>query len=302
MLKKISKWTLASTLAFSFLSGTTVSGIGQAPISVEAATKLPDNHTIEQLKVDYDTKGIHVGERKGTLLIRVDQPKTEWNIEWVNWSIQKPTNVQSGLRFKNDMDSKLKNAPVYFSSDYSSKGEPYKVEKEEGLTRIGVLKFSDFTNSNYYAGLAVYLPQKYNSDGIYYFSMSGIREEGQVKAYFYPNIDLVEESIQLVKTGGTFPLLNKVMWGKTELWKGQLGKVTVKSPITVWKRENNGTYTKVRELTNGDEFRVYRYLNEGNGYYGVGAGMYVQREASKILYETPSKRNLRLIQIMYGEE
>ncbi|MEK5209637.1 hypothetical protein [Psychrobacillus sp. FSL H8-0510] len=302
MLKTVGKWTLASALAVSLLSGATVGEVGQAPISVKAKTNLPDNHTIEQLKVDYDTKGIHVGDRKGTLLIRVDQPKTEWNIEWVNWSIQKPTNVQSGLRLKNDMDSKLNRAPIMFLNNYIAKGEPDRWGKEAGAVRDGVLKFSDFTNANYYAGLAVYLPQKYNSDGIYYFSMSGIREEGQVKAYFYHNIDVVEESIQRVKTGGTFPLLNKVMWGKTELWKGQLGKVSIKSPVTLWKRESDGKYTKVRELSKGDEFRVYRYLNEGNGYYGVGAGMYVQREASKILYETPSKRNLRLIQIMYGEE
>ncbi|MGN7403642.1 hypothetical protein ACTHO0_27780 [Cytobacillus praedii] len=57
------------------------------PIQVEAVSKkiLPDNHAIEQLKVDHENRLIHVGDRKGTLLIRVEQPKNEWNIEWVNW-------------------------------------------------------------------------------------------------------------------------------------------------------------------------------------------------------------------------
>lgn len=40
--------------------------------SVEASKTLPDNHTIEQLKVEYfnNQYKIHVGDREGTLLIR----------------------------------------------------------------------------------------------------------------------------------------------------------------------------------------------------------------------------------------
>lgn len=302
MLKTVGKWTVVGAVALSILGGV-VEGVGQEPIQVEAATKnLPDNHLIEQLKFDFENKAIHVGERKGTLLIRVDPPKKEWNIEWVNWSIQKPKYVNASLLFNNDLASKQKQAPIIFTTDYILKGEPDKWSLEGGIVRQGMMKFSDFSNSNYYAALAVNLPKKYNSDGIYYFAMSGIREEGQVKAYFFHNVDIVEESMQRAKDGGTFPLMNKVMWGKTELWKGQLGKVTIKRPVELWKRDDNGKYSIVRELKKGDEFRVYRYLNEGNGYYGVGAGMYVKREATNVLYETPSKRNLRLIQIMYGEE
>lgn len=95
--------------------------------------------------------------------------------------------------------------------------------------------------------------------------------------------------------------MNKVMWGKTELWKGQLGKITVQKPTTLWKLLDNGTLEKVRELKLRDEYRVYRYLDK-EGIYGVGSGMYVKKNSSEILYETPSKRNLRLIRIMNGEE
>ncbi|MGB2871206.1 MAG: hypothetical protein WBC10_05010, partial [Psychrobacillus psychrotolerans] len=118
----------------------------------------------------------------------------------------------------------------------------------------------------------------------------------------FGNIDVVTEAFNRIKTDGTFPLMNKVMWGKTEIWKGQLGKVTIKKPTTLWKRLDNGKLEKVRDLNIGNEFRVYRYLNENQGLYGVGAGMFVERNATSILYETPSKRNLRLVRIMLGEE
>lgn len=71
--------------------------------------------------------------------------------------------------------------------------------------------------------------------------------------------------------------------------------------MTLWKRLNNGQLEKVRELKQGDEFRVYRYLGEEE-LYGVGSGMYVKNNSSEILYETPSKKNIRLIRIMNGEE
>ncbi|MGN7403641.1 hypothetical protein ACTHO0_27775 [Cytobacillus praedii] len=273
------------------------------PIQVEAVSKkiLPDNHTIEQLKVDHENRLIHVGDRKGTLLIRVDQPKTEWNIEWVNWSIQKPQTVSSGLLFQWDKESRMKQAPIIFTYDYLKKGEPTSSEKKYGFIRLGMMSFSDFSNPNYYAGFAVYLPQKYNDKGIYYFSMGGIREAGQIKAYFFHDIDVVEEAMQRVKTGGTFPLMTKVMWGKTELIKGQLGKITVKHLTILWKQLDNGKLEKVRDMKVGEEYRVYRYIEENGGLYGVGGGMFVQKDTSKVLYETPSKKNLRLVKIINGE-
>lgn len=50
--------------------------------------------------------------------------------------------------------------------------------------------------------------------------------------------------------------------------------------------------------------RVYKYFEEINGLYGVGAGVYVESDSMKILYETPSKEIfvLFLVRLMYGEE
>lgn len=300
MLKTVGKWTVVGAVALSILGGA-VNGVGKEPITVEAATKLPDNHTVQELKVDWSNTNpqgalIHVGDRKGTLLIRVDQPKVAWNIDWVNWAKSKTSVVSFQMHPTSNLSSSI--IPFYFDNTYVNKGG--KRWNDDQTLRYGMMKFSDFSNPNYYAGLAIYLPKKYNSDGIYWFG-GPVKEKGQVKAYFFENVDVVEESMKRVDTGGTFPLMNKVMWGKTELWKGQLGKVTIKSPSTLWKRLENGTLEKVRELKVGDEYRVYRYIDERNGLYGVGAGMFVERDASKVLYETPSKRNLNYVRIIHGE-
>ncbi|MEK4523059.1 VCBS domain-containing protein [Psychrobacillus sp. FSL W7-1457] len=86
----------------------------------------------------------------------------------------------------------------------------------------------------------------------------------------------------------------KVMWGKTELKVGQIGKVTVQSDTTLWKLEADQSLTKVRSLKKGEEYRVYRYISSHNGLYGVGGGNFVKKDIS-IKYETPSKAKLRLL-------
>ena len=86
----------------------------------------------------------------------------------------------------------------------------------------------------------------------------------------------------------------KVMWGKTELKIGQLGKVTILSNTNLVKLNSNGTLTTVRTLKQGEEYRVYSYKDNHGGLYGVGAGYFVQKSSS-IKYETPSKRKLALL-------
>lgn len=307
---------VAALLGTSLVFSSLVSVNSSVP-TAQAATVLPDNHTIEQLKVtfvdgvegEYGSYLIDVGNRKGTLLIRVDPPKNSWNIEWVNWAISKRVSAPFDLHTELDKSRQPYTPPIDFQNAemyyFPSKGTPDSLSSGYGIKRFGLSKFSGYSNPpTYYIGMSVYLPEKYNSNGVYYLTGNqyALRESGQVKAYFFSGVDVVEEAHARVKDGGTFPLMNKVMWGKTELWKGQLGKVTIKEITTLWKLENNGNYTKVRDLKVGDEYRVYRYLDDRNGMYGVGAGMYVERNSSKVLYETPSKRNLRLVRIMHGEE
>lgn len=87
----------------------------------------------------------------------------------------------------------------------------------------------------------------------------------------------------------------KVMWGKTELKLGQIGKVTVLSNTTLVKLESNGSLSTVRTMKKGEEYRVYSYKSNHGGLYGVGGGSYVQK-SSKVKYETPSKSKLALLQ------
>ncbi|MED3554126.1 hypothetical protein [Cytobacillus praedii] len=310
MYKTIIKIVVTCSLFISLLGG----NIGQDTFQAEAATKnvLPDNHTIEQLNVKYykDSKNgylIDVGDRKGTLLIRVDRPKKEWDIQWVNWSIQKPMHVSFGLQLHKESDKHLNPQPIDFGITYErylkDRGVPDKWGLEVGRLKSGLMKFSNFDNPNYYAGLAIFLDKKYNESGIYWFGGNSIAipEDGQLKAYFYHEVDVVIEAYNRIFDNGTFPLMSKIMWGKTELLKGQLGKVTSKQPTTLWKRLDNAKLEKVRDLKQGEEYRVYRYIEENGGLYGVGSGMFVQKDTSKVLYETPSKKNLRLVKIMNGE-
>ncbi len=315
MFKAKIKLVVISALFISLLGGT----VGQETIKVEASTKkvLPDNHTIEQLNVKfvdgvegkYGSYLIDVGNRKGTLLIKVSPPKNSWNIQWVNWAIEKRSTATLYLHTElNKINQPNNISPFMFYSedmyDFTLNGTPDTLTASYGIERMGLQKFSGYSNPpNYYVGMVVYLPEKYNTNGVYYFTgdQYALKEDGQVKAYFFNGVDVVEEAHSRINDGGTFPLMNKIMWGKTELIKGQLGKVKINQSTTLFKRLDNGELEKVRDLKVGEEFRVYRYLEENGGLYGVGSGMFVQKDSSKVLYETPSKKNLRLLKIMNGE-
>ena len=51
----------------------------------------------------------------------------------------------------------------------------------------------------------------------------------------------------------------KIMWGKTELKLGQIGKVTILSNTNLIKIASNGSLSTVRTLKKGEEYRVYSY-------------------------------------------
>ena len=87
----------------------------------------------------------------------------------------------------------------------------------------------------------------------------------------------------------------KVMWGKTELKLGQIGKVTILVDTPLVKVESNGTLSTVRMLKKGDEYRVYSYKAQHNGLYGVGGSSFIQKNTAKVKYETPSKKKLALV-------
>lgn len=87
---------------------------------------------------------------------------------------------------------------------------------------------------------------------------------------------------------------HKVMWGKTELKAGQIGKVTILADTDLVKIGSNGSLSKVRTLKKGDEYRVYTYKGTNGGLYGLGASSFVQK-STKVKYETPSKSKLALL-------
>lgn len=87
----------------------------------------------------------------------------------------------------------------------------------------------------------------------------------------------------------------KVMWGKTELKLGQIGKVSILQDTYLMKIESDGSLSTIRTLKKGEEYRVYSYKGQQNGLYGLGGSSFVQKSAA-IRYETPSKAKLALLQ------
>jgi N-acetylmuramoyl-L-alanine amidase len=96
------------------------------------------------------------------------------------------------------------------------------------------------------------------------------------------------------------PLQEKLMWGKTEFKKGQIGKVTILKPINLWKDGANGELEMVRILQPQEEYRVYGYRELYGGQYDVGGGCWVTKIPTHIKYETPSKALLAKAKELYG--
>ncbi|MEK5146717.1 N-acetylmuramoyl-L-alanine amidase [Psychrobacillus sp. FSL K6-4615] len=87
---------------------------------------------------------------------------------------------------------------------------------------------------------------------------------------------------------------NKIMWGKTELKPGQIGKVTILKRINLWKDSphESGKLQMVRVLNPGEEYRVYRERDDHGGQYNVGGGMWITKMPKHVKYETLSKAML----------
>lgn len=94
------------------------------------------------------------------------------------------------------------------------------------------------------------------------------------------------------------------MRGKTELKKGQIGKITVLNDTTIFHVKTTPAgevelFDPARIIKRGEEYRVYgtKYIQGYAPLYDLGGGLYVIQESwndnSKyIKYETPSKAKL----------
>ncbi|WP_144509584.1 CAP domain-containing protein [Bacillus sp. FJAT-22090] len=78
-----------------------------------------------------------------------------------------------------------------------------------------------------------------------------------------------------------------VNWDGVELKSGQIGRVLIQKPTTIYKNVN-GTFEFSRVAQPGENYRVY--ANKST-YYHLGGGLIIQ-ESSSILYQTPSKQKL----------
>ncbi|MBM7702075.1 DUF3298 and DUF4163 domain-containing protein [Metabacillus iocasae] len=82
----------------------------------------------------------------------------------------------------------------------------------------------------------------------------------------------------------------KVMWGSTELVKGQVGKVTFSSDIKLYKKNKDGSFT-VSIGKKGQAYRVYEmiYQNEKT-LYNIGGNIFVPQTNIVKFEKAPSDR------------
>lgn len=111
------------------------------------------------------------------------------------------------------------------------------------------------------------------------------------------NMDSVRKRLKTLlvpKQVGGVSNADKIMWGKTELKPGQIGKITILKRINLWQDSphESGRLQMVRVLNPGEEYRVYRFREDHGGQYNVGGGHWITKMDGFIKYETPSKAML----------
>ncbi|WP_066297991.1 hypothetical protein [Bacillus sp. FJAT-29937] len=298
MLKKVGRLAVAGALSLSLIGG-----LASETIRAEAAPIYP-----VEVKVNFE-KGfsqayqseavqpfVDVGNKKGTLVFKM-YPNKEKGIWATNIWLAAKNNLAGNYLLMDGPSAIQDNTQGLYGFDvyslWNQTGKKLISKYEAGFTNAGTAP-----NGKNYIALAVYLPKSLNS-GRYYLQHSGMTNGyWDIKAYFYEDVDL--EDALFLQVGKLFPLVGKVMWGKTEVKPGQIGRLTIKSPITLWK-DIDGKLSPARTLNAGEQYRIYGYRSEHGGQYEMGGGYYVNKDADKALYETPSKARLRLAEILYKE-
>lgn len=81
-----------------------------------------------------------------------------------------------------------------------------------------------------------------------------------------------------------------VYWDGIELKAGQIGRVIIQKPTTIYTNIN-GSFEVSRKVKAGEQFRVYAHKG---AYFHLGGGLVINNDAS-IVYQTPSKEKLQLL-------
>ncbi|MED3554067.1 hypothetical protein [Cytobacillus praedii] len=296
MIKKVSKLAVAGALALSLLTGA-VEGIGQAPVEAAATTIYPT-----QVTVNFDSKFsskyggerqqpyVDLGNKKGTLVFKM-YPKTGSVYDTNIWLEAKK---QKGAYVLFDKPSAFDNSAKFlYSFDLYTMGVKREKKYEAGFTHGGTAP-----NGRNYVGLGVYINKALNGGRYYLEHPSMSKDSWEIKAYFYEGIDY--EDALFTQVDKLFPFIGKIMWGKTEVKPGQIGRLTIKEPITLWK-DTNGSLQQLKTLQPNEQYRIYGYRAEHGGQYSMGGGTYVNLDPAKAFYETPSKARLQLAKMLYEE-
>jgi hypothetical protein len=93
-------------------------------------------------------------------------------------------------------------------------------------------------------------------------------------AMFVPSTPFTATPTEAVTTGN--------MWGKVEIKKGVIGKLTVDKPVTLFTKDKKGKLLKNKTLGKGAEIAVYSYDSKTT-YYKVEGGFVKKSSSIKYL-------------------
>ncbi|MGZ0087159.1 hypothetical protein ACWNXI_16755 [Caldibacillus thermoamylovorans] len=85
----------------------------------------------------------------------------------------------------------------------------------------------------------------------------------------------------------------KVWWNGMELVQGQIGKLTILKDTELYKLQGEKK-VYVKTLKAGGTYRIYTFKPS---MLGLGGGYYVDRDARRVKYETPSKAKLNQVKM-----
>jgi len=290
MLNKLGKFIIAGAIAFTLFSSL---GFDLAEASVLTPTEVMVNYELAYSDIyggESQQPYVDLGNKTGTLVFKM-YPITgriyDTNI-WLEATRQQGSYVLFDKPSAFDTSAK-----ALYSFDLYSQGIKRTKKYEAGFTHGGTAP-----NGRNYVALGVYINKSLNGGRYYLDHPSMSKQTWEIKAYFYEGVDY--EDVLFYQVNKLFPFVGKIMWGKTEVKPGQIGRLTIKETVTLWK-DDNGTLQAVKTLNKGGQYRIYGYRTDHGGQYAMGGGTFVNLDPTKAYYETPSKVRLGLAKILYEE-
>ncbi|KZE68045.1 hypothetical protein AWM68_17910 [Fictibacillus phosphorivorans] len=282
--------------------------------TVEAAVK-KESVNVEYIddQSKYGSLGyiVNVGEKSGTLVFKIE--KGENNISWEKMRAIKarPGFYLTSDPYKNYVSDQFSSFSPWLSENYGTQDMIW-VDIEQPTNHLIAATYIDKPKNDsgiYYlwgpmsTTKAKVSPYKITANFVEgvdvvkeLIANNGDLEEKEPVTPVPPSTQKPSEPIKPIpsKPSNPKPVPSKpspkptpkvtYYWNGQEVKKGQVGKITVKKDINLWKREKN-KLKFVRVLKKGTSFRVYGYDKKYGGQFHLGAQHYITNMPKHVKYE-----------------